>query len=625
MKKILLITSIALSLNVSSRSLDDRTLSQLKEGQLLVQSLKQASLKKGVTVVTVGADINCDYRVGTTKIQDAINSGAGEIRIAMNDTYNENLLIDDRSTSLRGGFADCTEATNNNQTVDYTEISGVDLAGAPVVLIQGSTQRNTIAVENITLTNGTSGFFVGGGISTASADAQINLTRTNINGNTGFYGGGISVLSGNTDISAFDVRIESNTADVGGGLYCSGNEASFFMDGTSAISINSAVGVGAVPSGQGGGVYLSEGCSFTNYSGNAPGFFNTGGIAFNQATAQGGGIYADTGASATLFGHQFCFFFCSGNNDFAVPLLANRSDSDATGDEDGGGAFITGADTVLNIYAGEISFNISGEAGTSGDGAGIHVADTAEFTSGRLFKDCWDQDRCNVFSYNTAGHTNGNGAAIYNDGGSVDVFLSYFEFNRGTHGLGVFSIGTATNRLEGNIFNNNGDSGADGQADLSLFWSNGAGSTMDIMHNTIADNNVVNNIFDIGDSSGDINVLSSIVHESVEILSTTTATTVFDCVIAHETTSISGFLVIADDPEFVDRANGDYHLDINLSPAVDYCDNFNIFLDIQHKDIDFEDRGFDDPRAGLPNRPFDIGADEASDIIFKHDFDPNVI
>ena len=75
---------------------------------------------------------------------------------------------------------------------------------------------------------------------------------------------------------------------------------------------------------------------------------------------------------------------------------------------------------------------------------------------------------------------------------------------------------------------------------------------------------------------------------------------------------------------FVDRANGDLHLSPN-SRAIDYF-NTPSRITVTHKDIDFEDRGIDDPNNQSPISGlfyFDIGADERyiDDIIFKDGFE----
>ena len=97
------------------------------------------------------------------------------------------------------------------------------------------------------------------------------------------------------------------------------------------------------------------------------------------------------------------------------------------------------------------------------------------------------------------------------------------------------------------------------------------------------------------------------------------------CLLVHETDSFIGnSSVEVANPMFVDAANGDYHIDASLSPAVDYCNELNVMA--QFKDIDSDVRGYDDPTVvnnPVTNGAFDIGADETydNDIIFADGFD----
>ncbi|MFK8012800.1 MAG: hypothetical protein AB8B80_12220 [Marinicellaceae bacterium] len=75
------------------------------------------------------------------------------------------------------------------------------------------------------------------------------------------------------------------------------------------------------------------------------------------------------------------------------------------------------------------------------------------------------------------------------------------------------------------------------------------------------------------------------------------------------------------DPQFIDRENNDYHIKASTSPAVDFCDNS--MAPALYKDMDNEQRGWDDPSVSDIVGPFDIGYDETyeNDIIFQQDFD----
>lgn len=633
MKKYIPILSL-ISLSFSAASMDisllkdldmsDRVKRQLLDSVELQQSIEQYKTQKGGGFATIGAGNDCDYRFGTTKIQDAIDANEAEIRVASDDTYNEDLEISDKSITIKGGYADCAAAVAGTQS-GRTTITGIT-SGSPVVRILGLTQRNTIVLDSLQLTGGSgTGFFPGGGISTVTADAQVNLNNVHIVANTSDWGGGIAILAGDTDIYAVDTLILANSAEIGGGIYCQGDEASVILTGSSGIALSEATGVsGTANHGQGGAVFLKDACSFQINSGTAGGLLDFRGIGSNKATREGGGIYAEGGSIATLYGSQFCFslggpVFCIGqDNTNPVNLNNNQADSDNVDGESGGGAYITGANTVLNIYTGYVRDNITGSGG--GNGGAVAVVDGAKLVINRFQKECWDQDHCSYFKANFAG--NGYGGAIYNDASSVEIKHSVFEENRAEWGTAIYGINAnSTTTIKGSIFNNNGDNGSGSYGDRQVFRVRD-GAEIDVKHSTIADNNTVTSVFGIDSTSGGTSELySSIVHDSSPVYAPSPGSIATDCDIVHETASIPGVTgyTIIDDPEFIDRANRDYHIDNNLSPAVDYCGGNSI----DFKDMDFEDLGWDDPTVNNLYGPFDVGADETygNDIIFKDGFE----
>ena len=124
-----------------------------------------------------------------------------------------------------------------------------------------------------------------------------------------------------------------------------------------------------------------------------------------------------------------------------------------------------------------------------------------------------------------------------------------------------------------------------------------------------------------------MNVYSSIIYDTNSsdiFINSQSSINDVNCLIVHEDQSFdanNAFVTVAD-PMFVDPANGDYHIDVATSPAVDYCDD--TLANAQGPDIDNQARGFDDP--SVPNNPltngtFDVGADEASDLIFSNGFE----
>ena len=592
--------------------------------------------------VVVGGDPNgCHF----SNIQDAIDAaqsgGETEIRIATNKTYNENLFIDDISVSLIGGYTDCLAAglpfgLGTNQVV----INGGNIAS--VLKITGSSQRNNILLRNLRFIEGLglapNTDSAGGGILSYNADVSLTLRNVDARSNDADYGAGIAIIGGDTDLIMRGSLVINNLAKYGAGIFCSGGSSSVVMIEDSGIIANVANGVvvngdGDI-NGRAGGIYVS-GCYFGMHSGSGNG--GTIGIASNIAFGNGGGIYAEAGATVLLNGQQVCASEnCIGDDNNPVNITQNVAGFGENSYGSGGGIYATDVSTTVTIYAGLIKNNTAGSYG-----GGIYVYDS-ELTIGRLHKACWDEIRCNYFDGNT---TTYRGGAIQNFGGNVDVSFSYFENNKAVTGAAISSSGyldtEERTRIEGSVINHNGDATSE-----SIIYSQG-NIAIDFIHTTIADNTLMSSSYGVSIfrsvySTGgpDVSIHASIVdNNNTQILSHDMINYPVDisCIIANETDSISasnnlinfsegnagGAFISMDNPAFIDRNNFDYHLAQN-SPAIDYC-HTPTHTTVLPKDIDYEDRGYDDPNHNDLSlfTFYDIGADESylSDIIFIDGFD----
>lgn len=592
-----------------------------EEHSQAIHQMQQQALERGSQqIVTVGSDNNCDFRTGDSKIQDAIDSGAEEIRI-VTDTYMESLKIIDRSVILKGGYVDCADAENNisdNQRVNID----ASLSFEPVIEIFGDSQRNTVQIFNIQLTKGTgSESSQGGGISAHAADLYLYLNNVWVYDNKSFNGGGIALRPpGNIDMYAVDTVILANNSIRGGGLYCRGDNMSVLLDsgnGFSTLTSNKAEETASAPYGDGGGVLLEDGCYMTLYHG---GGFNSGtqGLFNNTASAEGGGAAVKSGSTLNLIGYLSCSFVfptgyvCRGDKEKPVSIVKN------TAGENGGGIYASGTNTVVNANTLLLTYNNAAE-----NGGGFAIEDGATLNTQYSYSRCWNPDSCNLFQNNKA---NGFGGAIFSKNGIVDIQHTYMQKNRANSGVVLYARGTdASAKISGSIMTDNGDFGNDGFNDNNLIVINGLTGGFDtnltVAFSTIADNKLDQRV--IANVGADVNILSTIIHEtnSVDVYySVNPESTNFNCVIAHEDASIpSGTQVNVDDPEFIDRANGNYHINPATSPALDYCNDLSL---PDNKDIDLENRGWDDPMVGNNAGPFDIGADETygNDIIFKDNF-----
>jgi len=558
------------------------------------------------TYLTVGSDAACDINTTSQNIQDAIDTGIGEVRIAANGNHNTTVSIVEKSLKLRGGYVDCAAANNDIQTTQ-TEIIVTFGAVEPAIRISGDTQAYQIEIENLILTGLNNSALL---IENSHADITLkNMLIQNNDLATGLIGGGVNVSQGNVSLHIIDSQITQNTATHGGGLFCSGSAAEVVMSGDSGLTLNTTTGKGA-------GAYITLGCQFSLYSGDAnPTPFSSVGIVANIADEEGGGIYVDLGGHVILNGHQDCTQECIGDNINPVSVNHNESNTGVSGGEPGGGIYMTGIGTQVEIYAGLLLENLSPK------GAGVYVNDFASLTVARLSQACWDPVKCNLFTKNRTlgvGGGNGTGGAIHNQQAFVTISNTYFEENQSKTGSVLFAVGNNShNKIHSSVFNHNSNQGNSDEYVIGAIDS----ASVEIIHSTLADNFITDtSVFGI-DSSSELILRSSVVHDQDgDVMNANPGTHIIDCLMAHESTSFSGTNVFVNDPGFVDRNNRDYHLTPD-SVAIDLCaENLSTYDD---NDIDFAPRGIDNLTTVNINGPYDLGADEAedNDIIFKHSFE----
>ena len=564
------------------------------------------SFSKGY--LTIGSDGACDFNSAIQTIQNVIDTGVGEVRIANNDNYDAPIIIDGTGLKLRGGYTDCNAADADNSTT-RTTIDTPGGIGIATIEISGTSSGSPILIEHIVFSGVSANFSA---ISAFNAVANITLNDVLVadyNIDAFNFGAAINLSGGAIELTMNDTVLINNSAFKGGGIYCDGNFSKITMTGLSGVSHNFA-------EAEGGGIHVTNGCEFTLYSGmKNPGAMTNLGISDNQAAAEGGGIYAENGAIVTLYGHEKCENnTCIGNNTDPVNVNNNRSDSDSSGGERGGGIYLTGIGTKVNIYAGLFSEN------TSPNGGAIYVNDFASLLVERLSKECWDAVKCNYFFKNRALGA-GTGGALQNDQGFLKISSAYFEENDGRTGSVLYAFGSNSHNIfEGSVFNHNNNQGNGDNYVIRAAVS----SSVEISYSTFADNYIANtSVFGIT-SDSTLSLYSSIVNEPEgDVLAANPGTTNIVCIMAHELNSFTGAIRFLGDPLFVNRTMRDYHLSRN-SPAIDACNVSNSTSPIaQYKDIDFENRGIDDLNINNIFGLYDIGADETLvvDIIFSNGFD----
>lgn len=583
--------------------------------------------------VTAGNDPACDFNVGLSRIQDAIDSGAEEIRVATNQIYFENLVLDDIDVIIRGGYSDCTQADSGLVSVTKTTIDG-SANSEPAISITGNSNKHMIVLENFIITNSTKG-----GINTINADTDLLIKNIQIisNSNALSQGGGIFIFIGDTDLIAQDVVIIENSANFGGGLGCQGFQASVLMLGNSSIMNNTATGPGSgtSSSGTGGGVFLGQTCTFSMYSGplEAPASVAHQDLPYgllqphiynNKANGKGGGINSINGSKLFLFGQKMCVDGeCLGDDQTPFIFANNESDFNLDGTEAAGGIrlFESGSDAIINGAL--IQGNRAG-----GNGGAFLVQDGARLEIYRRNGACWSDDFnpvfCNAMFDNTSTTNIGFGGSIYSDNGVVDISSTFISESRADFGTVLYATGDqSTSRFEGVIFNENGNDGADDYSDNFVIAAS-LGAAVELIHTTFTDNQAESAVLDIDVGLGTaLNLQSSIIFDtnSGNVLNSGGADITINCLMAHEDSSFTGTAVVVDNPLFLNVADGDFSLTPTTSPAIDFCDDAQ--AEIQHLDIINEGRGWDDPAVPNLNGAFDLGAIESisNDIIFEDGFE----
>jgi len=589
-----------------------------------LQQLTSINHSRGAgSLVTVGqpGDTDCDFNAAGTSIQDAIDSGAQEIRISAEAPYFQTVVINDLDVFIQGGYANCADAATNTLNGDFTTLDG-SMATGPIIELTGDTMKNTVILRRLKLENANDS-----AIESSQSDVLLEINNGIIQHNTtNGMGGGLSVFGGDADVIIRDSRIFNNSAGFGGGIGCQGFQASITMVGNNGINQNQATSNGGISSGSGGGLFLAQACRFSMYAADDALDFDDSGEATrggmilasfsgNQARNEGGAISSINNSELYLFGQRMCVDGeCLGDDANPLRIIGNSSDTDGSGGDGGGAIWLRGTGNVAVMNGVFIENNDAG-----GNGGSFLLEDGASLTVYRDHKACWQDVFCNALFSGEADTNVGLGGLVYNDDSMVDISNAFISEHRADFGTVLYATGEqSVTRIESSIINDNGDDGSGSWSDNHVISVN-LGAAVELVHNTFVDNHAELGVFNVNPAlNSSMNLQSSIVDDasSGDVLSGAAGPTTIHCLMAHENLSFSGTQVVVDDPQFVDPAMGDFSLDPVLSPAIDFCDDSQAV--IMHPDINFENRGWDDPGFDNNQGPFDLGADESqvNDIIF---------
>jgi large repetitive protein len=320
-------------------------------------------------------------------------------------TNNNNGLFSSQPAVSATGTLTYTPAANQSGSatvsVSLHDNGGVANGGVDTSAIQTFTITvNCGQSDVVTNTNDNGAGSLRNAIVTACAGDAITFSNTTAGGAVNFSDGSLHTIT----LTSGELGISQNLTITGPGanlLTLSGNNASRVINiqsGTATIS-NLKVSGGAVTGGNNGGGVLNAGTlnlintavSSSTTANQGGGIFNSGTLTIVNSTSSGntalsgGGVYNNgslTLINATLSGNsatgQGGGLFSGGNGAFTnVTITNNRSDSDNTGAEQGGGIFRSAGTLTLKntIVAG----NFRGSGATRDDVSGA-VDPTSSFT-----------------------------------------------------------------------------------------------------------------------------------------------------------------------------------------------------------------------------------------------------
>src|SRR5690606_5214013 len=444
--------------------------------------LMEQNVSKGVAAVATIGPLGCDFvNDGGTPIQDAIDWSPiyTELRIVEGVYHEENITLDDRSIVIKGGYATCADAANDLMSSPdslNTIIQSLQSATSPAFSIRGNSTSNSVIFYNLTIQGSGSSNSFGGAISVDNADVNLSLNNIALSHNTGLKGGALAIVgsTGNANVVLNGVQVNNNGAQEGGGLYCNNPNAHLTINSSSGkthgIYNNSAT------AGDGGGVLVTNGCTFTSYQG-TKNYDLLGddyrGINYNTATGHGAGLALRVNAKANLYGRSGCLlanqsWLCVlGNNTEPVSMIFNIADADDDGIGNGGAIYVAQGATLLaeNIYL---------KSNSSENGSAVSVEGLATATIKTAFSNeagaisCWQPGGCVDINNNLAVFA--GGGFYVTSPAKAHVANLKAQNNRAMMGVMGYVEGSGAElNFESGLFYDNGDNASYGYDDTYLF------------------------------------------------------------------------------------------------------------------------------------------------------------
>ncbi|MEA3335431.1 MAG: S8 family serine peptidase [Chloroflexota bacterium] len=499
-------------------------------------------------VRTVGD--SCTYSTLQSAV-DAANSG--DIIRVEGRTYTGSAAtvnINSKSLTIKGGY----DSTCTTQGTSATVLDGTGQGDSIFEIYGGTPGSVSVIIDLFQITGGETDSNHGGGIELSDGH-QVELQRTTVSENTSDQGGGVFMEPDTTLILDDQSGLLKNTSTGdGGGVYCS--DSSIEVRGDSFIGFWLFASFGNDADGNGGGLYLDN-CDLL-LDGNSGA--SMAGVIDNSAS-NGGGVYAINASRIDLRGGK-------------ARVAGNRATTY------GGGLYLASGSDVW-VDNGAINENTSGSSGGGVYGTGSGT--TVDLDSSDAY--FCGEARCAQLNDNTSTSAHGGGAFVA-AGAKLDLESVYVEGNQaGSLGSGIYGRGDGTRVLVDSAMLTGGHAGSDYAFRLHNFA--GGAPTAWVRSSTVAGNS--------GHSEGafGINTSARLDADALVVWDNTGSAlvagpgdTTIDCSILQ--VDFPGNKNEVQDPQFLDPANGNYHIRRD-SPAVDHCDSgFS-------RDIDYEVRPYDVP------------------------------
>ena len=556
----------------------------------------------GTTVVTVGSDGACDYSTIGEASTNGSPSGLTEIRVAKNYNLSSVQVLNEKNTTIRGGYDTCADSTPSGKTI----LNGDDFSGPAFILNEhsSSTSLLNLNLQDLDISGVSSAS--SGGVIHVEGSWQLTLNNVFMQDNSTGDNGGAIAVSPTTDPNALLPKVQIFGNSILSNNSATGNGGAIACEGGGFVTVWNTQMAFNEAGFDGGAVNLNDGCNFYLYGG---GLFQ--GVIFNDAGAGGGGISASNDSLIYINSNTF---------DAGVALVSSNTATN------GGGINVFNESRLVAIDA-----TINNNSATNTGGGIRSTLASIEISRSSPGAQCHKEIRCSTVSDNSVSSVNptsGGGGAIYTIGGSLEIKGTYIENNNANFGSAIrarfmpFDFDSNFTMI-GNVIAKNKN------APQVIYMDDSSG---EIAFTSFIDNEDMDRVIEMAypstsNDGNEVLVSGSIFDHANNALPSVELTTagqypVGDC--NRNAPSATGDIVAAPRSlgsivAYEDRAGGDYRLQEN-STFVDFCNGSFMGL-LSNVSANGLPKPVDNARSNAYGT-YDLGGLERYDLdlIFKDNF-----